>query len=86
MACDLLHFLFPGSVVVVAADKLLPLARHWLELHNARLDPIERARMATLDLELRRMAPEWPAGDARRAQQSGGGDSVRARQRVPIDR
>ena len=27
MACDLLHFLFPGSVVVVAADKLLPLAR-----------------------------------------------------------
>jgi hypothetical protein len=55
---------FDDAALLATFSKLLPLARHWLQLHNARLDPRERARMATLDLELRRMAPEWPLGDA----------------------
>ncbi|HEX2675483.1 MAG TPA: PEP/pyruvate-binding domain-containing protein, partial [Polyangiales bacterium] len=50
--------------------KLRPLAERWLERQNGGVDPTMRTRMATLDLELRRMAPAWPAsnGESARAQ------------------
>lgn len=53
-------FVFDDAELTAVLGKLLPLAQHWLELHNAGVDPAARARMATLDLELRRMAPQWP--------------------------
>jgi hypothetical protein len=43
---------------------LQPLARAWLAHRNQPIEPERRPRMATLDLELRRMSGAWPAGNA----------------------
>ena len=55
------ELVFDDAALKAVLGKLQPLAQHWLELHGAHADSAVRARMATLDLELRRMAPEWPA-------------------------
>jgi hypothetical protein len=56
------QLVFSDADLVSMLDKLRPLAQRWLELHDTDIDPAARPRMATLDLELRRMAPDWPAG------------------------
>jgi hypothetical protein len=56
------ELLFSDADLVAVLDKLRPLAQRWLELHDTDIDPAARPRMATLDLELRRMAAGWPAG------------------------
>lgn len=50
------------AALLTLFDDLIPLGELWLDIENAGLPEPQHRQIVTLDLELRTMAPGWPAG------------------------